>query len=520
MAHYVRHPHMRALCGHIYRDPASSMTVEFFGLFLLVVTLVGTLILFLPEPSAKARWLLAVLVASAMAHFLLEGARWQMVPCYSAAALFTFAILLEKRWIRACLASIALLLTITSGLASWAFPIFELPRPDGPYSVGTTKVMFIDKDRKESYTDDPTDVRRLMLRVWYPASPGTESRAAYYWEDAITRSRATTNGIPLPWFTFSHLGRVKTFSRWDAGVADGTFPIVLYSHGLGIGWSSANTPLVEQLASHGYIVVGVDHAFIGSASIFPDQVITFDEATRTALNTEPPREVREVYDKVAAETDPSEQLRLYMHAMSLMPVSIKRYVDIALRVQVEDQKAVLQNLEVLDDSNVHLSSHLDQSRIGLIGMSLGGSAAIITCTSSLLCKSVINLDGFHPDQANVQLTVPSMSLHRPDNLLVHVNFAKSLANSYLLRIDGTTHFNFFDFSIMSPLYKRLGVLGPINGNTMVEIVSLYSLAFFDATLKGVAPEILQSTEQSDFPEVHLQRRGPHVTNKSTREPAI
>ena len=493
--------------------------MEIFDFLLLAATLVGSFVLFTPERASKARWLLAVLVACAMAHFLLEGARWQMVPCYSAAALFAFTISLKKRWIQVCLASVSLLLAISSGLASWAFPIFKLPKPDGLYSVGTTKVMFVDEDRDEAYTDDPTDVRRLMLRIWYPAGPGTETSAAYYWEDAITRSRAITNGIPLPWFTFSHLNRVKTFSGWDADVAEGIFPIVLYSHGLGVGWSSANTPVVEQLASHGYIVVGIDHAFIGSASIFPDQIVTFDEATRTALNTEPPSEVREVYDKISVETDPSEQLRLYMHAMSLMPDSIKRNVDIALRTQVEDQKAVLRNLQVLDDSNVHLSRHLDQSRVGLIGMSLGGSAAIITCASGLLCKSVINLDGFHPDQANVQLTVPSMSLHRPDNRLVHVNFSGSLAESYLLRVDGATHFNFFDFSIMSPLYERLGVLGPIDGNVMVDIVRRYSLAFFDATLKGDAPELLQLSEKFDFPEVHLQRREPQFTNKSTFVPA-
>lgn len=493
--------------------------MELFDLAMLLTTLIAAVAFCMRESPVSARWLLAVLVASAIAHLLIEGARWQMVPGYVAMALLAAAFWLERRWIRLSLASATFLLVAFAGLASWAFPVFEIPRPDGQYAVGTTSVMFVDDVRGEAYTEDPADLRRLMLRIWYPATPESGTRVAHYWEHAVTRSRAVTNGTPLPWFTFSHLGRVDTFSQWDSDVAEGVFPIVLYSHGLGVGWSSANTPVVERLASHGYIVVGIDHAFLGSAAIFPDQVITFDGATRTALNTEPPSEVREAYEQGSATTDPEEQLRLYMRAMSLMPDAIKGKVDIALRTQVEDQKAVLQNPQVFEAAKVDLASHMDPSRIGLLGMSLGGSAAVITCASEPLCKAVINLDGFHPDQAAVKLPVPSMSMHRPDNLLVLANFSNGLAESYALQIDDATHFNFFDFSIMSPLYKRLGVLGAIDGYRMVKIVAGYSLAFFNATLKGEAPELLNSDQQTNFPEAFLQKREAQAISDSPDERA-
>ncbi len=143
----------------------------------------------------------------------------------------------------------------------------EKPEPDGLYAVGTTETILVDATRGESYTDEPDDVRRLMLRIWYPAKNESNAKIAMYWEDAFTPSCSVAGSAQLPWFIFSHLGNVKTFSRWEAPVADDFFPVVVYSYGLGVGWSSANTPLVERLASHGYVVVGVDHAYIGSAAL-------------------------------------------------------------------------------------------------------------------------------------------------------------------------------------------------------------------------------------------------------------
>ena len=51
-------------------------------------------------------------------------------------------------------------------------------------------------------------------------------------------------------------------------------------------------------------------------------------------------------------------------------------------------------------------------------------------------------------------------------------------------VSGVTHFNFFDFALMSPLYKRMGVLGELDGRVALDTNARVALAFFDAYLKN------------------------------------
>ena len=89
-------------------------------------------------------------------------------------------------------------------------------------------------------------------------------------------------------------------------------------------------------------------------------------------------------------------------------------------------------------------------------------------------------------------------MHRSENLLVQSNHRLATGPNYLVHIPGTTHFNFFDFTIMSPLYVRLGVLGELDGYRMVDITSQQALDFFDVHLKGRDKDLLDETGDSDY----------------------
>lgn len=447
-----------------------------------------------------------VLVAVVVLHLIIAGPRWQMLPAYVALIIAMPIVTRPKRWLRFMVFPFVLTLLAVSVLATWAFPVFDVPEPSGNYAIGKTTVFLTDEDRLETYTEAEEDFRRLALKVWYPTTAPETGSDSVYWSNAFLRSRAVTNATPLPWFTFTHLGQVETFSRQDAAIAAGEFPVLIYSHGLGIGWSSGNTPLLEDLASRGYIVVAIGHAFIGSATIFPDEVAYFDPATRTAMNTEPPVDVMEVYGKVKALTDPKEQLAVYMEGMSMMPVSIKGKVDEALETQVQDQLFVLESLSSLKSNDIDIGAHVKENVAGVFGMSIGGSAALIACSRSDRCGAVANLDGFHPAQAGIQSRVPLMSFRRPDNLLVVENFEQALSHAYVIEIADTTHFNFFDFTIMSPLYKRLGVLGSIDGEEMITVLRDHLGDFFDAHLKMEASDLLQGRVSHASENVTLDKR--------------
>ncbi len=474
---------------------------------LLLTAVIATVFISLvrPKPSVSLAACAAVAVA-AMLQLMVDGPRWQIVPAYLALIIAASISLSSRRWLRFACAGFTVVLTGLALAAIWAFPIFKLPEVKGEYAVGTTSVFLTDHTREERYTEQAGDRRRLALRIWYPSDEPSYGQERKYFEQALVRSKAITTGTPLPWFTFTHLGKVDVQSRTDARIANGSFPVLIYSHGLGIGWSSGNTPLVEHLASHGYIVIGVGHSYIGSSVIFPDAVTLFDTATRAAMNTEPPEEVMNIYRGVKDIEDPGRQLEVFMRAMDMMPTSIKGKVDQALQTQIDDQKFVLDSLSSLASSTVDLGPHMDLSKVGLFGNSIGGSAAMITCGDNPVCGAVANLDGFHPDQADLELTVPSLTLHSSGNLLVKVNFDRAKADAYLLEITDTTHFNFFDFAIMSPLYQRLGVLGSINGKEGLEIQREYITAFFNGYLRGQSSPLLQGNIANQSRHAILIRR--------------
>ena len=65
----------------------------------------------------------------------------------------------------------------------------------------------------------------------------------------------------------------------------------------------------------------------------------------------------------------------------------------------------------------------------------------------------------------------------------------------VITIQGTTHYDFSDLPLLSPLAPKLGLKGPINGKRVTAIVNDYLLSFFDRTLKGVPTDLFQGQIQ-------------------------
>jgi len=88
-------------------------------------------------------------------------------------------------------------------------------------------------------------------------------------------------------------------------------------------------------------------------------------------------------------------------------------------------------------------------------------------------------------------------------------FEKSLpGKGYFVWVSGMFHGNLMDIPNWSPLFSRLGVTGPINGQRAHNIINAYSLAFFDKYLKG-QPVALLDSQAKQYPEVIFETRlGP------------
>ncbi len=149
------------------------------------------------------------------------------------------------------------------------------PGSTGPYAVGNTTRIFVDHDRWDIWLKDN---RHLLTEIWYPVLP----------EDA-TGEYTTMADMLGKYFDF--IARVVGIFATDEEIAnfhkplgsitdaplapDGPFPIVIYSHGNG-GIRFQSYALCEHLASHGYIVVGVDHPGNAFVTALPQKLIIYN----------------------------------------------------------------------------------------------------------------------------------------------------------------------------------------------------------------------------------------------------
>lgn len=109
-----------------------------------------------------------------------------------------------------------------------ATPVEPLPDPSapGPWPIGTVTFDLYDEARE----------RDVPVRIWYPATPKGDEDPAEYLLGLIVSERALV----------------------DAPPAAGPWPLVLFSHGFN-GIKEQSMSFTEHLASHGFVVAGMDH---------------------------------------------------------------------------------------------------------------------------------------------------------------------------------------------------------------------------------------------------------------------
>ena len=105
------------------------------------------------------------------------------------------------------------------------------PNTVGPYRAGVKTLQLTDASRN----------RKLPIDVWYP----------------VTDASGTSNTYKLD----SPLGTIASIdspARRNANPAAGAWPVIIFSHGFG-GIRFQSYFLTERLATHGFVVVAMDH---------------------------------------------------------------------------------------------------------------------------------------------------------------------------------------------------------------------------------------------------------------------
>lgn len=225
------------------------------------------------------------------------------------------------------------------------------PAPTGPHAVGRRTTTWIDSTRR-----DPTDgagPRAITVWLWYPAAraggappepalPGT-------WGERRATASAEKIGAPAAEAMRTLRVHAVTGAPWSPSVARA--PVVIFTPGN--GWLPTDyAVLVEDLASHGYLVVGVAPAGLADVVVHAD-----GRVVRKTLGVGPAI----VEDQRHAHAD-------VLH--------------------------VLGRLAALDGaSDSPFRGHVDRSRVAAIGHSLGGTTALVAAARDDRVRAAVNLDG-------------------------------------------------------------------------------------------------------------------------------
>ena len=199
----------------------------------------------------------------------------------------------------------------------------DLPQPNGCHPVGTQTIVLKDTHRN----------RDLLVTMWYPARDGKSTPAPYM-------DKRTANAVAEEWkLQPGFEGHIRTHSSSQAPVAVGTpFPVVLLEHGSGVV-PAIYTVLAEGLASSGFIVVATNHPPDSLIAVYPDG-----------------------HDVKSAPYWPVDADR------RTQGIAIGKFADDVL---VADVRFVLDQLEQMSVHDAFWRGHMDLSKEGIVGHSMG-----------------------------------------------------------------------------------------------------------------------------------------------------
>ena len=335
-----------------------------------------------------------------------------------------------------------------------------------------------------------------MVQIWYPARADPSSPRAPYMQDSGAVTAAFARIHHKPAFVFRQFKFVTTNAVSSAKVADREprYPVLLFLE-QATGFRPMNTFQVEELVSHGYIVVGLDQP--GAAA----DVVFSDEHQAAGL---PVAQLR-------ALIRPS-----YMPGQIAPPLLNDRALTDRSSIPNLTQDAVftLNQLDALNsaDQNGILTGRLDLQHVGAFGVSLGVIVVAEACRVEPRLEACLMMDALVPaDVVKAGLRRPSIWTPRDAGTIplerqraggwseaeieAHLNsmraaFEGVAAAGYFVQVPGAFPANFMDIPLWFQLTSWLGLTGPIDGRRAHSIINAYWLAFFDRHLKGLKTMLL------------------------------
>jgi hypothetical protein len=339
--------------------------------------------------------------------------------------------------------------------------------------------------------------RELVVWLWYPAASEPDAPLAPY--------------LPASWEAVAQfLGftadTLRSHAVEDAPLASdrASYPVLLAS--------PAGFPplmlaaIIEEVASHGYIVAGVNHTRESPVTVFPDgRIVPMD----------------------------MELMQPVLGPFSGAHVDAFRARAAIVDGKAADLRFVIDQLDALNAGSDQFAGRLDLAHRGAFGHSLGGNAALELCRLDPRCRAAANLDGANWNAVGtVGLDRPALLImadHRelamtcdeqvragvyPTSAWCAAERAVLVAGwqavhdrarpAYSMMIAGTGHAGFMDlpFLPMEAASRAAGGLASVHldSRRAWRITCDYLLAFFAGHVRGERAPLLDGPSPA-YPEV-------------------
>jgi hypothetical protein len=374
--------------------------------------------------------------------------------------------------------------------------------------------------RDEVFTEATGDHRELLVHIWYPSQKPGSAHGSYLPGAALLRKAGSASSLPNlfgPRWPSILSEEVKPHSFENAELGGtGRLPILIFSHGGG-ATSVAYTTQMEEFASHGYVVAGIEHTYDSPAVVFPDG--------RVVTSAIP------YWETLRSATPDSE--------------SFERKVTEILAADVVF--AIDKLKELSNDNSSMFHSRLDIDHIGVFGHSRGGRTAARACQLDRRIKACLNEDGnmfwqpFWLDEAGRSLEQPFMMLDHldpelPDEVFAQMGTTREQytqdrsarraqareklygtvrGGSYhvTLTTPGISHNSFLDVRLLGrPDSQQMNiwpkdVQAATPHERILRHATAFALAFFEKHVRGVGAATLLDSDNSRTADAEIQKFG-------------
>jgi len=282
--------------------------------------------------------------------------------------------------------------------------------------------------------------------------------------------------------------RTLTVEFWYPENAGGRFPLVVFSHGA-FGIRASNETLFQELASHGYVVCSIDHTY---------HCLYTTDANGKSLRSDGGY-MSELRGENAKQ-DKQNSLELYKKWMDIRVADINFVIDAVAAYTRSDPSDKLYGL-------------INIEKIGVIGHSLGGSAALgigrlrsdIGAVIALEAPFLYDILGVENDLfvfENAEYPVPVLNVYS-DSSWTHLaqwpQYAQNVRmlsgqnkNAYSVHIEGTGHLSLTDLSLSSPVLTRIlnGHSSSVTPEDCLTQLNEICLSFFNCFVKNETLEAM------------------------------